>query len=133
MTHEFIKQALVEGKRVLVPYIRTKAEGMLASELKDFSELGEACVAFAVLRGALGSGIAIPPLPFSPVKFSGLMERVSALDNRYRFPIFISSPLKSRFWEKMLTVNAIQKRKMKVGFKRIINKLKNYDILIFID
>lgn len=39
MTHEFIKQALVEGKRVLVPYIRTKAEGMLASELKDFSEL----------------------------------------------------------------------------------------------
>src|SRR5690554_4556575 len=90
-------------------------------------------VALAVLRGALGSGIAIPPFPFSPVKFSGLIERVSALDSRYRLPIFISRPLKSRFWEKTVVVNAIQKRKKKVVFKRIINKLKFIDILIFTD
>ncbi|NMB03904.1 MAG: 5-formyltetrahydrofolate cyclo-ligase [Tissierellia bacterium] len=39
LTHEFIQDALAEGKRIFVPYIRSKKEGMLASELKDFSEL----------------------------------------------------------------------------------------------
>ena len=34
-----------------------------------------------------------PPLPFSPVKFSGLIERVFASDKRDRLPMFISSPL----------------------------------------
>ena len=35
----------------------------------------------------------IPPLPFSPVKFSGLIERVFALDRFDRFPRLIPSPL----------------------------------------
>lgn len=38
-THEFLKEALAEGKRVFVPYIKSKAEGMNACEIKDFSEL----------------------------------------------------------------------------------------------
>jgi len=37
--------------------------------------------------------VAIPPLPFSPVKFSGLIERVWALDNRDRLPRFMPKPL----------------------------------------
>ena len=44
------------------------------------------------------TGSAMAPFPGSPVKFSGLIERVFALDNRERFPIFISSPLNSYFW-----------------------------------
>src|SRR3569833_3259880 len=35
----------------------------------------------------------VPALPFSPVKFSGPMERVLALDKRLRFPRLRSSPL----------------------------------------
>lgn len=38
-THDFIKEALAEGKRIFVPFIPSKKEGMKASELKDFSEL----------------------------------------------------------------------------------------------
>lgn len=38
-THQFIKQALHEGKRILVPYIASKKDGMKTSEIKDFSEL----------------------------------------------------------------------------------------------
>ncbi len=33
-------------------------------------------------------------LPFSPVKFSGLIERDWAAESRWRFPRFISRPLK---------------------------------------
>src|SRR5690554_3249287 len=35
--------------------------------------------------------VAMPPLPFSPVKFSGLMERLFALDNKDR--LFRPKPL----------------------------------------
>ena len=35
----------------------------------------------------------MPPLPFSPVKFSGLIERVFAFDKRDKFPRFIPRPL----------------------------------------
>lgn len=38
-THAFIKEALQEGKRIFVPYIPSKKEGMKACEIKDFSEL----------------------------------------------------------------------------------------------
>lgn len=38
-THAFIKEALQEGKRLFVPYILSKEEGMKACEIKDFSEL----------------------------------------------------------------------------------------------
>ena len=38
-THQFIRDALNEGKRILVPYIPSKKEGMKTSELKDFAEL----------------------------------------------------------------------------------------------
>jgi hypothetical protein len=38
--------------------------------------------------------VAMPPLPFSPVKFSGDMERVFALDKRERFPSPMFKPLK---------------------------------------
>src|SRR5690242_9213300 len=37
---------------------------------------------------------AFPPLPGSPVKFSGLIDLVLALDNLNRLPMFISRPLK---------------------------------------
>ena len=33
-----------------------------------------------------GPSVAMPPLPFSPVKFSGLIERVCAFDRRDRLP-----------------------------------------------
>jgi hypothetical protein len=36
----------------------------------------------------------MPPLPFSPVKFSGLRERLLAFDNLDKFPKCIPSPLK---------------------------------------
>ena len=36
--------------------------------------------------------VAMPPLPFSPVKFSGLIERVLAEDSRDRLPRFIPRP-----------------------------------------
>jgi hypothetical protein len=41
----------------------------------------------------LSSGVA-PPLPFSPVRFSGLMDRVLASDKRGRLPIFMLKPSK---------------------------------------
>src|SRR5438046_1497944 len=37
----------------------------------------------------------MPPLPFSPVKFSPLIERLFADDSRERFPRCIPSPLNS--------------------------------------
>jgi hypothetical protein len=37
----------------------------------------------------------MPPLPFSPVGFSALIERVLALDSRHRLPSVIPKPLKS--------------------------------------
>src|SRR5271166_298488 len=47
------------------------------------------------LRAGLlvGSGSAIAPLPFSPVGFSGLIERLSASERIARFPICMPSPL----------------------------------------
>jgi hypothetical protein len=36
----------------------------------------------------------MPPRPFAPVKFSGLMDRVLAFESRDRLPMFMSSPLK---------------------------------------
>src|SRR5438876_12144703 len=38
--------------------------------------------------------VAIPPLPFSPVRFSGLIERVFAFESRKRLPRFRCRPLK---------------------------------------
>lgn len=38
-THQFIRDALTAGKRIFVPYIPSKKEGMKTSELKDFAEL----------------------------------------------------------------------------------------------
>src|SRR5215831_18238517 len=37
--------------------------------------------------------VAMPPAPFSPLKFSGLIERVCADDSRERVPRLIPSPL----------------------------------------
>src|SRR5690349_19610651 len=37
--------------------------------------------------------VAMPPLPGSPLKFSGLMERVTAFDSRDRLPGCIFKPL----------------------------------------
>src|SRR5215216_5542920 len=37
--------------------------------------------------------VAIPPLPFSPVKFSGLIDLVCAEDRRDKLPRFIPRPL----------------------------------------
>src|SRR5471030_2164333 len=37
--------------------------------------------------------VAIPPLPFSPLKFSGLIDRVWASDKRYKLPRLTPSPL----------------------------------------
>src|SRR5271167_3942771 len=39
------------------------------------------------------SGCAIAPLPFSPVGFSGLIERLSAVDRIARLPMCMPSPL----------------------------------------
>ena len=41
---------------------------------------------------AAGPSTAIPPLPFSPVKFSGLIERDSAFDRRDKLPRWRPSP-----------------------------------------
>ena len=46
--------------------------------------------------------VAVPALPFSPVKFSALMERVFALDSSDRLPRFMPSPLNAMLppvWE----------------------------------
>src|SRR5690554_4350077 len=80
--------------------------------------------AFAVLRGALGSGVAIPPFPFSPVKFSGLIERVSASESLYRFPMFISSPLNDRFWATDPSTNAVISNVDRNVFNRMINVVR---------
>jgi len=37
--------------------------------------------------------VAMPALPFSPVKFSGLMERVTAFERRERLPRLQPNPL----------------------------------------
>src|SRR5665213_1453128 len=37
--------------------------------------------------------VAMPPLPFSPLKFSGLIDRVLASDKRYKLPRLTPSPL----------------------------------------
>src|ERR1700757_5043447 len=39
------------------------------------------------------SGVAIAPLPFSPVGFSGLIERLSASESIARLPMCMPSPL----------------------------------------
>src|SRR5665647_757369 len=41
--------------------------------------------------------VALPPSPFAPVKFSGLIERDTALDKRYKLFMFTSIPLKELF------------------------------------
>src|SRR3954447_525508 len=41
-----------------------------------------------------GPLVDIPALPFSPVKFSGLIDRVFASDNRNKLPMFTPMPLK---------------------------------------
>ncbi|GAA0721912.1 5-formyltetrahydrofolate cyclo-ligase [Clostridium malenominatum] len=38
-THAIIKKALEDGKRIAVPKIKTKKEGILPVEIKDFNEL----------------------------------------------------------------------------------------------
>ena len=45
-------------------------------------------------RALAGPSVAMPALPFSPVKFSGLIERVCAFDSRDRLPRPMPSPLK---------------------------------------
>src|SRR5271156_441584 len=40
-----------------------------------------------------GSGVAIAPLPFSPVGFSALIDRLSAADRSARLPMWMPSPL----------------------------------------
>src|SRR5271163_4589706 len=47
------------------------------------------------LRAGLftGSGDAIAPLPFSPVGFSGLIDRLSAVERIERLPMCMPSPL----------------------------------------
>ena len=44
---------------------------------------------------AAGPSVDMPPLPFSPVKFSGLIERVLARDKRERLPRCSPRPLNS--------------------------------------
>ena len=41
--------------------------------------------------------VAMPACPLAPVKFSALIERVTALDSLDRLPRLMSSPLKVRF------------------------------------
>src|SRR5262245_53248663 len=48
--------------------------------------------------------VAIPALPFSPVKFSGEIERVLAADSRDRLPRFMWSPL-NFCWAKAVPVS----------------------------
>src|ERR1700720_849214 len=40
--------------------------------------------------------VAMPALPLAPVKFSALIERVSALERRERLPIWLPNPSKER-------------------------------------
>jgi hypothetical protein len=42
--------------------------------------------------------VAIPALPFSPVKLSGLIDRVFASDKRGRLPMLIFKPLNPDLW-----------------------------------
>ena len=44
------------------------------------------------------AGLAIPPLPFSPVMFSGDMERDSAFESLERFPRLVLRPSKDEVW-----------------------------------
>ncbi|KOH46456.1 hypothetical protein NC99_07060 [Sunxiuqinia dokdonensis] len=62
------------------------------------------------MRWSPSDGLAIPPLPFSPVKFSGLIERDSAFDSRYKLPIFISRPLNPDWEMASNTMNKITTR-----------------------
>ena len=56
--------------------------------------------------------VAMPPLPFSPVKFSGLIERVWAADKRGRLPRFISKPSNSSVSARRSAVEAATTNKM---------------------
>ena len=50
---------------------------------------------------------AMPPHPFSPVKFSGEIERVCALERRYRLPRLTSRPFHDgRYWAKAAVVSS---------------------------
>jgi hypothetical protein len=40
--------------------------------------------------------VAMPALPLAPVKFSALIERVSALERRERLPIWLPNPSKQK-------------------------------------
>src|SRR3954464_7031607 len=44
-------------------------------------------------QAAAGPSVDIPPLPFAPVKFSGLIERDFAFDRRERLPRDMPRPL----------------------------------------
>src|SRR6266436_3539907 len=52
-----------------------------------------------------GSGSAIAPLPFSPVGFSGLIERLSAFDRIARLPMYMPSPLKDAIAIRLLVTS----------------------------
>src|SRR3954465_6566279 len=63
-----------------------------------------------------GPFVDMPALPFSPVKFSGLMERVFAFERRLRLPRFRSRPLNGSAAKSCVEVNASVRRRVMVGF-----------------
>src|SRR5579859_6447322 len=72
----------------LISANRRVSPGEMRIDGEIFQPLPKSRAAFAPVPS-----VAMPPLPFSPVKFSGLIERDLALDSRARLPRVSPSPL----------------------------------------
>src|SRR5271166_3378876 len=76
------------------------------------------------------SGRAVAPLPFSPVGFSGLIERLSASERIARFPICMPSPLNDAIGVRLPMSRAIliRSRRDAEGFLRF--EIDGHEIMI---
>jgi hypothetical protein len=70
---------------VLGTYFLYKAFGQSAGAA-DVQRVKDRLLGKTKAEKAAGPSVDIPPLPFSPVKFSGLIERDLACDRRERLP-----------------------------------------------
>src|SRR5689334_22139812 len=95
------------------PAISPSVKVCLAAILTD----GEIFQPWPSSRAALAPvpWVALPPSPLAPVKFSGLIERVFALERRDRSPTPVVMPLKGRgdggaCWARGTAVAASERR-----------------------
>src|SRR6266436_797589 len=80
-----------------------------------------------------GSGIAMAPLPFSPVGFSGLIDRLSAFESIARLPMCMPSPLNDAIAIRLLATSRailVRSHRDAEGFERLQFESDRHEIVV---